>query len=145
MLSACSSNEATVTADPIPLTHYSGYEDWVSTSSLKTEEGIVISCSDKYVLGNAFEGFHFQLSDEESNSPRHNEDDYDWKLELTSNANIVKVDFYNYKDELIGSEECKNNTAIIDRYYNGEYCDSFTLYIEEGNNLYTAHFYRSGT
>ena len=158
MLSACGSTEATADpvpqtqysapeaiADPVPLTQYSAYEGFVCTSFLKTEEGIVISCSDNYVMGHEVEGqFWFMLSDKECESGEYLEDDYDWKVELTSNANIVKVDFYDYKNELIGSEECKNNIAIVDQDYNGVYCDSFTIYIEEGNNLYTAHFGRSG-
>jgi len=155
MLSACGNTEATTDptqyatpeaiADPVPLTQYSAYEGFVCTSYLKTEEGIMISCSDNYVMGHEVRGqFWFMLSDKERESGESLEDNYDWKVELTSNANIVKVDFYNYKDELIGSEECKNNIAIVDQDYNGVYCDSFTLYIEEGNNLYTAHFWRSG-
>ena len=144
MLSACGSTEAT--ADPVPLTPYSAYEGFVSTGSLKTEEGIVISCSDNYVMGNVVKGqFWFCLSDKEYESEEFLEDDYDWKVELTSNGKIVKVDFYDYEGELIGSEECKNNTAIVDENYKDVYCNSFMLYIEEGDNLYTAHFVRFGT
>lgn len=155
MLSACGSNKATAeseqnlaaeeTVEAIPLTQNSDYEGGVSTSFLKTQEGIVISCSDNYTLGHEIHGqFWFNISYEEFESEEFLKPDYDWSFELTSNAKIVKVEFYDYEDVLIGSEEPKNNIIVIDQDYKGVYVDSFVLYIEEDGTLYRAHFGRTG-
>lgn len=145
MMVGCGSNE--VSAEPIRLTQNSSYEGYVAKSTLETEEGIKITCSENYEMGHESGGqFCFNLAEAEYQKEEYLEEDYDWNIEFTSdNAKIVKVDYYDdYVGELIGSENIENNRAIIDQEYNGRYCDSVIIYIEDGGKLYTAHFYRTG-
>ena len=150
--------------EPIRLTHSSEYKEgeFVSTNQLKTEQGIVITCSDNYVMGEAInnnndELFWYSLSNAEYEAENYLKDDYDWKVTFSSsNSKLIKIEYYYFNyDEFgierisyaikIGSEPISDNQIIVDRYYKEKFIDQIKLYFEgEDKQIYYAIFEVTG-
>lgn len=144
---------------PIQLTHSSAYDgEFVQTRNLKTEEGIEITCSDNYVMGegtnnNGEELFLYDFSNEVYEAESYLAKDLTFS---SSNSKLIKIEYYyfNYdefglkqiSDEIkIGSETINNNKAIVNKYYNGKYIDQIRLYFEgEDKQIYYAIFEIAG-
>ena len=115
----------------VPLTHFEDYSGFVTTNYLKTNEGIVICCSDDYVLSNDGGGqFLFAVKDPFNPS--------DEKLEITSSWGIDSIMTIDYEGNM-STETCNNHVAIVD---NSIY--EFTVFIDRFGTEYSAHFIRSG-
>ena len=150
--------------EPIQLTHSSEYEDgeFVQTKRLKTEEGIEISCSDNYVMGEATnnsndEFFWYDFSDAVYEAESYLEKDFDQKVTFSSsNAKIIKIEYYYFNYDKYGlerisdaikidSETITDNKAVVDRYYNEKHIDQIKLYFEgENTQIYYAIFEIAG-
>ncbi len=127
-----------------PLTYVRNTDGDLYTSNVvETEEGVSIFCTSNYVLGPEAKGqFLFMLSDW---SEECLEDDYDWNVKFVSNGHIYQTDFYDYKGNIIATEEC-NGMVTVDQDYKDTdtYIDKVVLHIEYEDELFTAEFVRSG-
>lgn len=142
-LTACGAVKAESTGNTTtaPLT-YSGEVSY-DKNYINTEEGVVIMCSSNYVLGPEAHGqFVFMLS--ETAREHCCEDEFDWASTFVSNGKIYKVDLYDYKDNIIATEECDGAVTIEQDYKDATYIDNIVIYIEYNGNHYTADFARSG-
>jgi len=127
-----------------PLTYVRNTDGDLYTSNVvETEEGVSIFCSSNYVLGPEANGQFLFMLDEWSEECL--EDDYDWNVKFVSNGHIYQTDFYDYKGNVIATEEC-NGMVTVDQDYKDTdtYIDKVVLHIEYEDELFTAEFVRSG-
>lgn len=124
-----------------PLTYVSNNEEELYSSNLvETQEGVTISCTPNYILVAEAEGqFLFKLKDTADEA----ED-----VKFTSNG-LYRVDFYDFGNNLIVSEECNGAIEFGEYYYYKNqdrmtYINKVILYIKYRGNLYSAEFVREG-
>ena len=146
-MSACSKKKETAV---LPLTYLEeeNSDNLYTHNYVNTEEGVVIMCSNNYILGPEARGqFVFELGDSEiTKFENDKEEDIEWTVSFVSNGQIYKIDYFDYKGNVIASEKCKGlATVTVD--YNGneeKYIDSIILYIQFNGKKYTAEFARTG-
>jgi len=109
---------------------------------IKTKEGIEFLCSENYVMSPLANGELIFMLEKSAIAQSRNKD-FDWKVQFSSNANIYKIEFFDYKENLITTQYC-NGIANVDFDINDTYIHKVIIYIKYKNQLYSAEFVRYG-
>lgn len=125
----------TETAKPVQMKKASP----TASNRIETAEGITILSTSNYMLGPEGGGqFYFMLSEEGRES-----DKIEWTIQVVASAHIYLVEYYDDNGNMISCEQV-DGIASVPQEVENKYIESFIIYMEQNDILYSATFIRGG-
>lgn len=117
------------------------------STQLKTDDGVTFSCSSPYVMSADFETNNsialFCLEQEYVQENYYNEE-LETKFQLGTNAKIVGIQYFDYKNQIIVTKKMTGNVVIIPETYKGKYVSEVMVFLEYEGKLFQTIFARAG-
>lgn len=113
---------------------------------LKTDDGVTFSCSSPYLISADFDSDNskalFCLEQEYVKENYGNQ--LETKFQLVTNAKIVGIQYFDYKNQIIVTKKTTGNVVTIPETYKGKYVSEVMIFLEYEGKLFQTTFSRTG-
>lgn len=119
--------------------------------SLTTTQGVTFSCLSPYNMWAETTSYQnrnivaFCLEQEYVQENYYNSDKLKVNFELSSNAKIIGIQYFNYDKEIIATKRISSKVVVIPEKYKDEYIDKIIIFVEYGGKTYQTMFERTGS